>query len=155
MYCALILTGLLATSSNWYGQSSNMDPLMLANTSTPASTSPSDTSTTRSSYGWLELGLSGGRGFFSPLSRPSTDADTADSAAHTNTAKTEPDFYRLSIPWSESQVQIPKRFFVGVGKHRGLGVWIDLGSSKEDFQPSPTAAQASSSPSSSATNMHV
>ncbi|KAJ9475152.1 Ubiquitin fusion degradation protein [Pseudozyma hubeiensis] len=132
-----------------------MESLMLANTSAPASTSTSNTSTTRTSYGWLDLGLSGGKGFFSPLSRPSRDADTAQDAATAVTAKTEPDFYRLSIPWSESQVQIPKRFFVGVGKHQGLGVWIDLGSSKEDFHSSPKTARASSSQSSSATNMHV
>lgn len=123
MYCALILTGLFSTSSNWYSPDASAISAMSANSA--ASASPSNTSGPRPSYGWLEFGLSGGNGFFSPLSRPSIDAP---SDADPQQAGVQTDFYRLSIPWSESQVNIPKRFFVGLGKHQGLGVWVDLGS---------------------------
>lgn len=143
MYCALILTGLFSTSSNWYGTSSTIDFLALGNSS--ASTPASNATSPRSSYGWLDFGFYGGNGFFSPLSRSSEQSNT----------KSAKDFYRLSIPWSESQVEIPKRFFVGVGKHQGLGVWVDLGSGKTDASPSSSPSEKSSSPSLPVAQEHV
>lgn len=142
IYCALILTGLFTTSSNWYGPSSTIVPHSAANSTISATSS--NTSEPRPSYGWLDLGFSGGNGFFSPLSRPSITS-SIPSDADIKSAETNAAFYRLSIPWSESQVQIPKRFYVGLGKYQGLGMWIDLGSGLND----------SSAPLSANTNIQV
>ncbi|KAF6767016.1 Bladder cancer-related BC10-like protein [Kalmanozyma brasiliensis GHG001] len=139
MYCALILMGLFGTSSNWYTSDASAIVSLSANSS--ASVSPSNTTSARSSYGWLDLGFSGGNGFFSPLTRPiigsSADVDSLASSQQS-------DFYRLSIPWSESRVEIPKRFFVGLGKHQGFGVWVDLGSGL-DITTAPLATKQSTS----------
>ncbi|SJX62226.1 uncharacterized protein SRS1_13073 [Sporisorium reilianum f. sp. reilianum] len=148
MYCALILTGLFTTSSNWYGPASSA--VTLDSTNATASTWSTNNTAPRSSYGWLDLGYSGGNGFFSPLSRPYAGSNSTRFATATTT-----DFYRLAIPWSESQVQIPKRFFVGVGKHRGLGVWVDLGSGIGDAATSSATAQSSTKPSTPAAPKHV
>ncbi|KIS70094.1 uncharacterized protein UMAG_05167 [Mycosarcoma maydis] len=135
MYCALILTGLVTTSPNWYGPNSTI--VALTQTNSSASPSLFNTSVPRPSYGWLDFGFSGGNGFFSPLSRPCDGTDSAQDAVDTAAAsQVNKNFYRLSIPWCESQLQIPKRFFVGVGKHQGIGVWIDLGSGLKDAEPS-------------------
>ncbi|SPO26238.1 uncharacterized protein UTRI_02514 [Ustilago trichophora] len=156
MYCALILTGLFTTSSNWYGPSSTIVPHSVANPTT--STTSTNTSETRPSYGWLDLGFSGGNGFFSPLVRASTSSSIPSDAYMNNSVSTDAAFYRLSIPWSESQVQIPKRFYVGLGKHQGLGMWIDLGSGLSDSS-APLTAKANipvdPSLSSSAQDRHV
>ena len=156
MYCALILTGLFTTSSNWYSPSHSIVALDAVNTS--SSTTLTNTSTPRSSYGWLDLGLSGGNGFFSPLARPSSNSSSAtDNKAESDLSDSA--FYRLSIPWSESQVQIPKRFYVGLGKHHGLGVWVDLGSGSSRASSLPradtVAGTASSTDSGSSTAVPV
>lgn len=150
MYCALILTGLLTTSSNWYGPASSITTLDSAN----SSVSTANASLPRSSYGWLDFGYSGGNGFFSPISRPSSCSTSTQNA---NTSGLEAhNLYHFSIPWSKSEVQIPKRFFVGVGKHRGLGVWVDLGSGISAVSPTTEeASQTSSSTSAEAANKHV
>ncbi|CDR99278.1 uncharacterized protein SPSC_05865 [Sporisorium scitamineum] len=148
MYCALILTGLFSTSSNWYGPASSV--VSLDSTNATTSTSSSNTSVSRSSYGWFDFGYSGGNGFFSPLSRPQSGSNsTQDASASTA------DFYRLSIPWSGTQVQIPKRFFVGVGKHHGLGVWVDLGSGINDASTTSASSQTTAIPSTPVANKHV
>lgn len=133
MYCALILTGLFSTSSNWYALDVSAPSLHATNSSSPATSNNS--SAPRPSYGWIDLGLSGGNGFFSPLARP-------DSAVLT-TNSTTPEYYSLSTPWSEKRVDVPKRFYLGVGKHQGLGVWIDLGSSLGDSTSSPEVSNIS------------
>lgn len=135
MYCALILTGLFSTSSNWYGPSSTIVPLSGANTT--ASTAPSNSSQPRPSYGWIDLGLSGGNGFFIPLLRPSS------GSAEQETSESSSAFYRLSLPWSEASVEIPKRFYFGLGKHHGLGMWIDLGSGTGDSSSTSPTTQSS------------
>ncbi|TKY86414.1 hypothetical protein EX895_004563 [Sporisorium graminicola] len=148
MYCALILTGLFTTSSNWYSPASSVMRLDSINSTSTAISS--NNSAPRSSYGWLDLGYSGGNGFFNSLSRlgdglkPTQDADASTR-----------DFYQLSIPWSESQVQIPKRFFVGVGKHRGLGVWVDLGSGINDAPTSSERSRTATDASRPVANLHV
>ena len=145
MYCALILTGLFTTSSNWYGPASSIVAVNSAN----SSVAMTNTSLPRSSYGWFDFGYSGGNGFFSPIARPSSASNSALDAAETH------DFYRLSIPWSESQVQIPKRFFVGVGKHGGMGVWVDLGSGISSVSSTTEALQTPSSPCTVSSTKHV
>lgn len=148
MYCALILLGLFTTSPNWYSPVTSVVPL--DSTNSTASIGSSNTSAPRSSYGWLDLGYSGGNGFFSPLSRPQTGSNLTQDASPSTA-----DFYRLSIPWSESQVQIPKRFYVGVGKHRGLGVWVDLGSDIKGVTSSSATSETPTSPSTIAASKHV
>lgn len=140
MYCALILTGLFATSSNWYGPNSNVAILNAANSS--VSTTTSNATHPRLSYGWLDLGLNSGKGFFSPLSRLSSSA-TAIKDAGQQVDETLRSYYHLSVPWSQSGVQIPKRFYLGLGKHQGLGVWVDLGSGTRGSSSSLAAARGS------------
>nr|CDI52949.1 conserved hypothetical protein [Melanopsichium pennsylvanicum 4] len=133
MYCALILTGLFTTSSNWYGSKSTIVHLNSSNTTTPAST---NSTLLRASYGWLDLGLSGGNGFLSLIARPGSSSIAAQGIS----LEQQDPFYRFAIPWSETSVQIPKRFYVGLGKYQGLGVWVDLGSGLSGNAPPPTAS---------------
>ncbi|GAC71292.1 hypothetical protein PANT_2d00040 [Moesziomyces antarcticus T-34] len=134
IYCALILTGLFTTSSNWYGP---------ASTIVPAIDAANDTAQPRASYGWIDLGLSGGNGFFNPMARPRS-ASAPTQPADEDKVEGD-DFFRLTIPWSDVEWNVPKRFHVGPSKHQGLGFWIDLGS-KLDSPPEP-AMQAASTPS--------
>ncbi|KAJ1024624.1 hypothetical protein NDA13_004552 [Ustilago tritici] len=133
MYCALILTGLFSTSSDWYGPSSTIVPLSGINST--ASTAASNSSQPRPSYGWLDFGLSGGNGFFSPLHRP------CSGPAGNIATELSSSLYRLSLPWSKRHVTIPKRFYFGLGKHQGLGMWIDLGSDMGNSSPNSQATQ--------------
>lgn len=128
MYCALIITGLFTTSSSWYGHSSTIIKLDANNSSASA---PAPNSGPRLSYGWFDLGLSGGNGFFNPISRPAPSSPV-DVGSEPGFAESEAKFYRFSIPWSEAQVQIPKRFYLGLGRHQGFGTWVDLGSGLDD-----------------------
>ena len=111
IYCTVILTGLFATSAFWY---------------------PSDTvdSDVHKSYGWLDLGIFGGNGFWSPLDRPSA----FPSAVSPGTGTTDPNVL-LTVPiptalssWTRwpAAVSIPSRFFLGLSKRRAMGVWINL-----------------------------
>lgn len=112
MYCALIITGLITTSGNWYSSSSDV--------SHQGETLSSNASeTTRVSHSWLDFGTSGGSGFWRPIARPDDVAvSTSSEVAH----------FRIPLLWTRNSMIIPKRFFLGLGSHGGLGVWVDLSS---------------------------
>ncbi len=129
IYCALILTGLFTTSSNWYGPTSTI---------VPAINAANHTAQPRASYGWIDLGLSGGNGFFNPLARPRASTPTPPA----NEDQVDDGHFRLAIPWSDVEWNVPKRLHVGPSKHQGLGFWIDLGPKLDS--PAQPAMQAAS-----------
>jgi hypothetical protein len=139
-YCALILTGLFATSGSWYTTGSTAEALVEASNG-GLSVAEAALVDQHLSYGWLNFGGSNSTRFFAPLLRRSSAL-----AAHTH-----PDpAWVLSLPGTRTTLRLPKRVYIGLGKHHGLGFYLDLAATTDPAleslplpsppQPNPTSA---------------
>ncbi|PWZ02126.1 hypothetical protein BCV70DRAFT_198405 [Testicularia cyperi] len=122
IYCALIITGLFATSANWYtaptaGSTETALPSNLG-ASSPNVTGAEEV---RTSESWFDLGHSGGSGFWNPIRRrPEQPSATSPSPLANST------HFLITLPYTRSPLALPKQFYLGLGRHGGMGVWINL-----------------------------